>query len=435
MLELMNKMNGVLCSCGKLHKFDSDVYTGKDAIQNLSLALEKFSSKGVYVICDKNTAAAGLKKTEAILRDAGVKYFVFTYPESPKPDEAGVGAALMNCPKSCDTVIAIGSGVINDIGKVIAAISNKPYIIIATAPSMDGYASATSSVCRSGLKVSINTKSAEVIIGDKDILATAPRKMLASGLGDMLAKYVSICEWRISHIITGEYYCEKIAELIRGAVTSCIEALNKESYADSVEAIFEGLIIGSVAMNYAGISRPASGVEHYISHVIDMRAEEFGSPEELHGIQCAAGTYIAVKIYQRLKDYTPKREVGEAYAEGFDIEDWNSRLRALLGKGAESMIELEKKERKYDTERHKARLSTIIAEWDNVVKIINEELPPICELDKLYSSLELPRSVSELGTDEKLFPEIFRATKDIRDKYVLSRLLFDIGVIDEFLNQ
>lgn len=433
MLNVMKKMNGAVCSCGKIHKFDADIYAGKGAICHLSDAIEKYGSRKIYVVCDVNTAAVGLKQVEGILDKTALPYSTFIYPESPKPDEHGVGAAVMNCPADCDTVIAIGSGVINDICKVLAAIGGKTYFIVATAPSMDGYASTTSSVCRSGLKISLSTKSAEVIIGDTDILATAPRKMMISGLGDMLAKYVSICEWRISNLINGEYYCEPIASLIRSALKKCIEVSENLDGEEATEALFEGLIVGSVAMNYAGISRPASGVEHYISHVIDMRAEEFGTPEDFHGIQCAMGTYLAVKLYEKVKLHTPNRESALAYAKNFDIADWNGRLRTLLGKGAESMIKLEEKEKKYDVERHSKRLSVIIDKWDEILAVINEELPTLAELDALYEKLGLPKTLSDIGTDDALFGEVFRATKDIRDKYVLSRLVFDLGIIDDIL--
>ncbi|MCI9141427.1 MAG: sn-glycerol-1-phosphate dehydrogenase [Lachnospiraceae bacterium] len=36
---------------------------------------------------------------------------------------------------------------------------------------------------------------------------------------------------------------------------------------ETVTAVFKGLIICGVAMNYAELSRPASGVEHYFSHI------------------------------------------------------------------------------------------------------------------------------------------------------------------------
>ena len=95
-------------------------------------------------------------------------------------------------------MVAVGSRVINDIGKIVANTAKVPYAIVGTAPSMDGYASATSSMVRDGVKVTLNSKCAEIIVGDTDILKTAPLHMLKSGLGDMVAKYVSICEWRIS---------------------------------------------------------------------------------------------------------------------------------------------------------------------------------------------------------------------------------------------
>ncbi len=435
MLDLMKKMNGSICQCGKIHNFTADIHTGSGAIKKLADALKKYASQKVYVICDENTKKVGLKKVEAILNSENLPYSVFVYPESPRPDEYGVGAAVMNCPCDCDTVIAIGSGVINDIGKMLCAVGNKTYIIVATAPSMDGYASTTSSVSRSGLKTSVNTKSAEVIIGDSDIVCTAPRKMMISGLGDMLAKYISICEWRLSNLITGEYYCEQIANLIRLALKKCVSVAERLDGTDSLaaEALFEGLIIGSVAMNYAGISRPASGVEHYISHVIDMRAEEFDTPEDLHGIQCAIGTYLAAKLYEKIKAHTPNRDKALAYAESFDLADWNRRLEALLGKGAESMIKLEEKERKYDTARHRERFEVICKNWDKILEIINDELPSLEWLDELYDKAGIPKKVSDIGTDDSLFPEIFRATKDIRDKYVLSRLAFDLGIIDDIL--
>ena len=78
---------------------------------------------------------------------------------------------------------------------------NIPYIIIGTAPSMDGFASDGSSMIVDGVKVTIASKCPHAIILDTEILAAAPLRMLQAGLGDMLAKYVSICEWRISHII------------------------------------------------------------------------------------------------------------------------------------------------------------------------------------------------------------------------------------------
>ena len=304
---------------------------------------------------------------------------------------------------------------------------------MATAPSMDGFASATSSMTRSGLKTSLPSRNADYIIGDTNILCNAPLHMLRSGLGDMIAKYVSICEWRISHIITGEYYCEKIADLVRYSLKKCIDnsqGLIKRDK-EAVLAVFEGLVICGAAMTYAGLSRPASGVEHYFSHIWDMRGVEFNTSVDLHGIQCALGTLIISGMYKQIKEITPNRDKAINYAENFDIDNWYSQLEAFLGNGAKSMIELDKKEQKYNTKAHVKRLDIIINKWNEILDIINDEIPDYDDLKRLFIDIGLPTSIEEIGLTSTIVPMTFKASKDIRDKYVLSRLVWDLGIIDE----
>ena len=433
-LKKMNAMNGKPCSCGREHRFDSRVIAGDGALTQLPTEIRRLGGTKAFVLSDRNTFRSAGNAAVTLLREAGIAYTAFSFSENaPEPDEHSVGAAVMHMDAACDIVVAVGSGVVNDIGKILSALSRRPYIIVATAPSMDGYASATSSMNRSGLKISLPSRCADTIIGDSRVLCQAPMKLLRSGIGDMLAKYISICEWRIAHLLVGEYYCEEVAELIRDAVKQCVShadgLLNREP--DAVMAVFEGLIIGGVAMNYAGISRPASGVEHYISHVLDMRAVEFGTQAELHSIQCAMGTYIAAGLYEKLKGLTPDRQKALASVAAFDRETWNATLREMLGKGAESMIALEEKERKYDRQSHEARLEKILALWPQFLEIIAQEIPTANALEELYQKLDLPRTLADIGEDESLLPRVLRCTKDIRDKYVLSRLAWDLGIEKE----
>ena len=434
-MELLQEMNGKACSCGKQHRFDTRLHIGSGVLAQLPEILQNYQAKRVFVLSDANTyRAAG--ETVCALAAQKAKVVSYTFPEgSVEPDEKSVGSAFLHFESSCDVIIGVGSGVINDIGKILSCHSSKPYIIVATAPSMDGYASASSSMTRDGLKISLPSKSADVIIGDTDILCQAPMHMMKAGLGDMLAKYISICEWRISHIITGEYCCEEVATLIRSAVKRCTDHADGLLRRDpaAVQAVFEGLVIGGVAMNYAGLSRPASGVEHYISHVVDMRAVEFGTPMDLHGIQCAIGTYIALSAYEKLAKITPDREKALAYAKAFDKEAWKSGLRKLLGKGAEPMIALEEKEQKYDLTAHEKRLDVILQNWQQILCVMKQELPSEQQLNDLLKTLDIPNTLDDIGTPTALLPEIFRATKDIRDKYVLSRLAWDLGVLDELI--
>ena len=422
------------CPCGKVHTIAIDeVVIGSGAVKRLPEFVNKYGTKP-FVVADVNTFTAAGEKVCGILEAAGIPFGRFIFGDKAlEPDEHAVGAAFMHFDKSCDIILGVGSGVINDICKILSNTTGKPYIIVGTAPSMDGYASATSSMSMDGVKVSLNSRCADVVIGDTDILKTAPMHMLRSGLGDMLAKFISIAEWRIAHLITGEYYCEEVAQLIRTAVKKCVDnaqgLLRREDAA--IEAVFEGLVIGGVAMAYAGVSRPASGVEHYFSHVWDMRGLEFGTQVDLHGIQCSMATVKAVQLYEKVMAITPNWEKAHAYVEDFDLNAWNEELRTFLGSSAETMIELEKKEGKYRKDTHEARFRLIEASWDDILQILREELPTKEELCKLMDAVGISCDLNTIGVSREDAKMTFRATKDIRDKYVLSRLAWDLGILDD----
>ena len=79
---------------------------------------------------------------------------------------------------------------------------------------------------------------------------------------------------------------------------------------------------------------------------------------------------------------------------------------------------------------NKPRLDKIINGWDKIIAIINEEIP----LDKALEAINVigaPSSGEQLGKTSEIMAKSFVFSKDIRDKYVVSRLAFDLGVIDE----
>lgn len=427
------------CSCGKVHTAPIDeVLIGSGVLARLPEIIRKYGASRPFVLADVNTYAAAGQRVCKLLEENGIAFEKYVFPTtSLKPDERTVGSAVMHFPASCDLIIAVGSGVLNDTGKILSCLTKSHYIIVATAPSMDGYASSTSSMDVDGRKVSLPSRCADVIVGDLDVLKNAPMAMLRSGIGDMLAKYVSIAEWRIGNIITGEYYCERVAQLIRGAVQKCVENAEGLQKRDetAVRAVFEGLVIGGVAMTYAGVSRPASGVEHYFSHIWDMRGLEFGTKTELHGIQCAMGTLLAAKLYDCLKTLTPDADAAKSAAARFDREAWNAELRAFLGKAADSMIALEEKEKKYDKAAHEVRLRVICENWDEILQIVSEELPDYPQMQKIVRRAGIDCTPSCIGVDSACLQMTFRATKDIRDKYVLSRLAWDLGILDRLCEE
>lgn len=427
-----------LCSCGRVHTAsDFECIIQKGAVEDIAKYVKKFNAKKAFLFADINTYPIAGEKIRSLLAKDDISCSEYIFEDKHlEPDEKAVGSLIMHYDSTCDVIIGLGSGVINDIGKILSKVTGKPYIIVATAPSMDGYASGSSSMAMEGIKVSLNTLCPDVIIGDTDILRTAPVHMIKSGLGDMLAKYTSICEWRISNLINGEFYCENIAEFVRSSLRKCVSnasgILSKDE--ESIAAVMEGLIGCGTAMDYAGMSRPASGVEHYLSHVWDMRSLEFGTTGDLHGIQCAIASLYSIKAFETLLNITPDAQKGCAYAESFDFEEWSRQLSEFIGHGANAMIRLEEKEQKYNVQKHKTRIGIIVENWDKILDIMREELPSSEEFEKILDTIQCPKTVEEIGLDSSILPMTFKSAKDIRDKYVLPRLMWDLGILDETVN-
>ncbi|NLK69038.1 MAG: sn-glycerol-1-phosphate dehydrogenase [Clostridiaceae bacterium] len=424
-----------ICSCGKVHRADiKEIIIQEGALSIVPSLVKKHGGLKAFIIADKNTFMAAGETLCENLSDENIPFSLYVFDnEDLKPDEFAVGQLVMHFDTECDFIIAVGSGTLNDIGKVLASITDKPYMIVGTAPSMDGFASATSSVIRDSIKVSLNTVCPTVIVADLDIMCQAPDQLLQAGIGDMLAKYISICEWRVSHFISGEYYCEKIAAIVRSAVKKCIEIPNLFSKEPlSIKPLIEGLIFTGVAMSFAGVSRPASGMEHYFSHIWDMRELAFNTPATLHGIQCGTATFLCLRIYEYITSIVPNRQKALDFVNHFSVENWNDFLVQFLGEeSAHTVIELEKKEKKYDLRSHQSRLEAIVEGWDEIVKIISEELPNIEWLENYMATVGIPTNPAELGHPNTEVQHAFLVTKDIRDKYIGSRLLWDLGHINE----
>ncbi len=422
------------CECGKIHATTvKKVICKSGAISELGAAINALGGTKAFVLGDDDTLKAAGDRVFCALKEAKIPYSAHSLGALVAPDEKTIGSAFAHFDQSCDIIVGVGSGVVNDTSKLVSKTTSRPHVCVATAPSMDGYASATSSMEVDGLKTSLKTKCPEIIIGDLDVLKNAPLRTLHAGLGDMIAKYVSVCEWRISHLVTGEYYCERIAAQIRSAVKACVDNAQGLVSRDekAVEAVFNGLILAGQAMEYAENTRVASGVEHSFSHLWDMRDLAFGTKTDLHGNQCGVATLIALGLYEQFKKITPDREKAVAFIRSFDVEKWNAQLLEFCGKGALRMIEQEKVDGKYSPEKILPRLDEIIASFDEILKIIDEELPSSAALKSLMLSIGAPTECKDINVDPSTLPVAFKAAKDLRDKYILPRLCHDLGVIDD----
>lgn len=441
-LNELIRPEGYECACGKRHVCALKYLNiGRNIIGDVPALVAAMGKKKPFVVCDGNTWAVAGKRVDEALAAAGVERMVYVIPkERPEnvriaPAEWEVGSAIMNFDPSCDMILAVGSGVVNDICKVLGHACGRPTAVVGTAPSMDGYASNTSAMELNHVKVSLTNHAPEGILLDCDVLAQAPMRMLWAGLGDMVAKYIAVCEWRISRLVTGEYYCEDVAELMRAALRKVMAGADGIAQRDpeAIRSIAEGLVIAGIGMAYAGISRPASGLEHYFSHMWEMMALERGKPYDLHGIQVGVGTLLTLRIYRRLRgEVTPDRARAEAHMAAFDEAAWEAQVRRIFGRTADQILAIEASVRKNDPAKHAKRLDNILRHWDEILGIIDGELPDYDALYGVMAATGMPLTPADIGVPVADVVDAFVGARDIRDKYLSCSMLWDLGLTDEF---
>ena len=191
-----------------------------------------------------------------------------------------------------DIIAGIGGGRSVDTAKLISFNLGIPFVSFPTAASHDGISSPFVSV-KSNKPHSIVATAPLGVFVDIDIIKKAPKRLLASGCGDLIANIIAVKDWQLGHKRTGEYYGTYSAELAVLSAKMLID--NSESYAkkgaDS-RVIVEALISGGVASCIAGSSRPCSGAEHLFSHALDKISPGKG----LHGEKCGIGSILIGKL-------------------------------------------------------------------------------------------------------------------------------------------
>jgi glycerol-1-phosphate dehydrogenase [NAD(P)+] len=191
-----------------------------------------------------------------------------------------------------DLIIGIGGGRSVDIAKMIAYNLKKSFVSLPTAASHDGIASPFVSV-RGDKPHSLVATAPLGVFVDIDIIRKAPKKMLSSGCGDLVANMIAVRDWELGRDKTGEYFGRYSANLASMSAEILIE--NSDVYAKKgldVRVIVEALISAGVASCIAGSSRPCSGAEHLFSHALDRLAPGVG----LHGEKCGIGAIMMAKL-------------------------------------------------------------------------------------------------------------------------------------------
>lgn len=300
------------CQCGRTHRlpvrkfvYDS---TGVEQLPGIVRdCTDLASSLRVAVVADARTWEVCGRRAFAVLERArfdAVEVIVADGEQgTPTCDDATFGVLLARLRGAePGMVVGVGSGVVNDLCKWTSFELGIPYVVVATAASMNGYAAANVAPTVGGVKILIEARPPVAVIAEPDVIAGAPQEMIAAGFGDTIAKHQSNSDWRTNHLLLGEYYCDFCA-----GIAGDLEPLYltrpegiRERDASAVGGLFAALFWSGVAMTLMGTSVPASGGEHLLSHTLDMIAVARGHRHDLHGRQVGIGTLLSAALYERI---------------------------------------------------------------------------------------------------------------------------------------
>ena len=275
----------------KKYNIQSNIICGKSILQLQDCPIQNIGEKTALIIADENTfpiCAGYIAKNFAQAKK-------IILPDGVKPKLAICRKIASENNVNIKHIIAIGSGVINDIAKYSSFLLKIPYSIIATATSQNGYASANASLINDcGSRQSYPAKIAKNILLDASILRNAPKILIKSGYGDAICRYTAGCDYYLSSIKKFTAYntdALKITEATEKIIFS--ENFNLDD-GKNILALAENLVLSGIGMTIAGNSAPASGAEHMIAHYLESK----GKLNSLHGEAVGVFAIITAKMQQ-----------------------------------------------------------------------------------------------------------------------------------------
>ena len=397
-----------LCSCGREHKMVTELAViERGCLRKLKEYCKEYfpGVSKITAIYDKNTYAATADR-----RETGIEHIVIPF-ESVHANEDAVGYVMENLVADTELLVAIGSGSVHDITRYCAHEKKIPFVACPTAASVDGFCSSIAAMTWEGFKKTFPAIAPSFVLADLEIISKAPMRLTRSGFGDMVGKFIALSDWKISNVLTGEYLCDRIYSLMMQATKKamgCVEGLIARE-PNAYEELTGGLILSGIAMQMLGNSRPASGAEHHISHLIEMEPNGLDiASSALHGEKVGVATLLLGREYHRLmeegvwKDYRQKdiKEIEEIFG--------GNLTRSILK----------------ENEKNCAEGVTAVRIRENLPKIqeIVGNIPSIEELTAVYKRLGLKSTLSDIEIDESNKEKLFVYSPLVRNRLTLMRL-------------
>lgn len=406
------------CPCGKAHTFEMEgveIGHGVAAATGTLLRRYVFGDR-LLLVADRNTAGVARAAIDS-LAPAGFSVKTLLYDDLRSATATQVREVEGLC-ADVDGILSVGTGSLNDICRVAAHTQDKCFCLFATAPSMDGFAADLAPIIDREFKSSWVGRQPDLILADTEILANAPAELKSAGFGDMMAKFLGVFDWRVSHILTGEHYCPAIADLTLNTVRRLMALADKVTGHDEQTAglIMEALVLSGLAMKLAASSRPASGAEHAVSHYWECNKIARGIWPDFHGKKVGVATVLMNRVYRNVAKRVEKIKVlpsaeDKGLRAAFTDRQWEEVTKLNVGALVEAVD---------------PRLLEV--KWNEIRALALEVLPTDGELLDVMACAGATVDPADVGVDDALLEKGLRYHPYMKGRLLLTHLFPQMGL-------
>ena len=333
--------------------------------------------------------------------------------------------------------VAVGSGVVNDLTKLASGEIGIPYMVCATAASVDGYSSFGAAIrSPEGAKKTYACPAPRVIVADLNVMRTAPKWMAASGFADLLAKVPAGADWILAYELGACEWHDRAWHTVQDGLPEALS--NPEGVAametEPLTKFVEGLMLGGFAMQDMQSSRPASGAEHLFSHLLEMRDHVFRGDIVPHGIQVGVFTRFMCRVYELIlaEDYS-RLDVAKCLASWRPLDE-QERIGAAVFAGTRFPdLGVRSVRAKFaDRATTERRLRDFAARWPEIRARLAAQLLPGDEIARRLRVVGAPVSPEEIGSTVAASLADAQKTIYMRDRFMALDFLALTGQLDAF---
>lgn len=271
-----------------------------------------------------------------------------------------------------DAIVTVGGGTITDIGKMASArVANPPLVAVQTAASVDGYTDDVSVLLQNGVKRTVPSRWPDIVIADTVLIAEAPERLNRAGFGEINSMFVAPADWLLAKELGFDdlFSWGPVALLqeIGKDIAEWSSGLATAEFA-SIAALARALDIRGVATGVAGSTALLSGVEHLVSHMLDMkhaaRHERIGA----HGAQVGVASIVAALVWEELFEHLDAAHAQALQAPELDADKARRTIDAAFGDldvegalAAECWRDYERKVARWNTQRD--AVDAFVRDW------------------------------------------------------------------------